>query len=172
VLVSLACPCLSLYATCISHNWHTHVVLAPAMLCRAVPCHAVLCCAVCSVWRLDSGSYPDLAQLLYDTWTNRNEARAAAGLSPLPPLTLLHSNISTLDDIREVGGWVGGCVCRGSGGGGGWGGTARIRPAWGGGARGWTCVWGWGWGMRRQKLSKECVCCRAAAAALKHQLTG
>jgi hypothetical protein len=54
------------------------------------------------VWRLDSGSYPDLAQLLVDTWTRRKKARTASGLSALPPLQLLHSNISTLDDIREV----------------------------------------------------------------------
>jgi hypothetical protein len=62
-----------------------------------------LCVYACSVWRLDSGSYPDLAQLVYDTWSRRNVARAAAGLAPLPPLQLLHSNISSLDDIREVG---------------------------------------------------------------------
>jgi hypothetical protein len=59
-----------------------------------------LCC--CSVWRLDSGSYRDLAQLIHDTWARRNKARAAAGLAQLPPLQLLHSNISTLADIREV----------------------------------------------------------------------
>lgn len=39
-----------------------------------------------------------MAQLLHNTWTRRSRARQ----SPLPPLQLLHSNISTLDDIREV----------------------------------------------------------------------
>jgi hypothetical protein len=55
------------------------------------------------VWRLDSGCYRVLAQLLHDTWQRRNTVRAAAGAPPLPRLQLLHSNISSLDDIREVG---------------------------------------------------------------------
>jgi hypothetical protein len=44
-----------------------------------------------------------MAQLIYDAWQARNTERQGAGLPPLPPLTLLHSNISTLDDIRQVG---------------------------------------------------------------------
>jgi hypothetical protein len=54
------------------------------------------------VWRLDSGAYAELAQLLHDAWRARNAARAAAGLPPLHPLQRLHSNISSIHDIEEV----------------------------------------------------------------------
>lgn len=64
--------------------------------------HIDTLCVPHSTWRLDSGSYPDLAQLIYDTWARRNSARTTAGLAPLPPLQLLQSNISSLDDIKEV----------------------------------------------------------------------
>jgi hypothetical protein len=51
---------------------------------------------------MDSGDYPTLAQLVLDSWQQRNTERQAAGLQALPQPKLMHSNISSVDDIREV----------------------------------------------------------------------
>jgi hypothetical protein len=55
------------------------------------------------VWRMDSGDYPTLAQLIMDAWQQRCSERQAAGLAALPRPQLMHSNISSVDDIRKVG---------------------------------------------------------------------
>eukprot|EP00775_Hariotina_reticulata_P004409 gene4409-4662_t len=54
------------------------------------------------VWRLDSGNYPELAALLRQTWSKRCHARQAGGLPELPPLRFMHSNISSIEDIKQA----------------------------------------------------------------------
>jgi hypothetical protein len=51
---------------------------------------------------MDSGDYPSLTQLVLDAWQQRCSERQAAGLAPLPRPRLMHSNISSVDDIRKV----------------------------------------------------------------------
>lgn len=48
---------------------------------------------------MDSGDYRETAQLVVGAWEERCAALAAEGRPPLPPITLLHSNIDALDDI-------------------------------------------------------------------------
>lgn len=54
------------------------------------------------VWRMDSGDYPTLAQLVIASWQQRSASRQAAGLQALPKPQLMHSNIDSIEDIRQV----------------------------------------------------------------------
>jgi len=59
---------------------------------------------LCRVWRLDSGNYLEVAALIQQTWSKRCQARQADGLPELPLLKFIHSNISSIGDIKQASG--------------------------------------------------------------------
>jgi hypothetical protein len=83
-----------------SDDYPTLAELLPVENTKHMPAAAA---AVRRVWRMDSGDYPSLAQLILDAWQQRCSERQAAGLAALPRPQLMHSNISSVDDIRKVG---------------------------------------------------------------------
>ena len=53
-------------------------------------------------WRLDSGSYPEMAEIVVSAWEQLNQQRAAAGRSEWPRPSLMHSNLSDVRHVEEV----------------------------------------------------------------------
>jgi hypothetical protein len=62
-----------------------------------------LCAAPIRVWRLDSGDYATVASAVVEAWEQRCQQREAAGLPPLPRPLLMHSNLSSVEEVQEVG---------------------------------------------------------------------
>ena len=56
---------------------------------------------VFSSWRLDSGSYADMAEVVVGAWERRcSSLRARDGRPPRPQL--MHSNLSSVEEVLEV----------------------------------------------------------------------
>ena len=58
--------------------------------------------AVFRQWRLDSGSYPEMAEVVVSAWEQLNQQGAAAGRSEWPRPSLMHSNLSDVRHVEEV----------------------------------------------------------------------
>lgn len=57
----------------------------------------------CRQWRMDSGEYAEMAGIVMDAWAQRCASCTAAGQEPPAWPHLMHSNLSSLGDIAEVG---------------------------------------------------------------------
>jgi len=54
------------------------------------------------MWRLDSGEWQENAALIMDAWHQRCWLREQEGCAPSAPPQLMNSNVSSVDDVREV----------------------------------------------------------------------
>ena len=52
-------------------------------------------------WRLDSGSYNDMAEVVMSAWEHRCTTLNAGGVKPPRP-QLMHSNLSSVEEVAEV----------------------------------------------------------------------
>ncbi|KAG2436749.1 hypothetical protein HXX76_006273 [Chlamydomonas incerta] len=67
----------------------------------AIPEHA-RCFDLFRVWRIDSGTYEDVAAQVVAAWRERCAELAAAGRPPLRPPQLMHSNLDSVEQIAQV----------------------------------------------------------------------
>ena len=56
---------------------------------------------VFSSWRLDSGSYPDMAEVVVNAWERRCSSLAPEDSKPPRP-QLMHSNLGDVTEVLEV----------------------------------------------------------------------
>jgi len=56
---------------------------------------------VFSSWRLDSGSYADMAEVIMSAWEHRCTNLTAGDVKPPRP-KLMHSNLSNVEEVAEV----------------------------------------------------------------------
>lgn len=78
----------------------------------------LICVLHCRVWRIDSGSYEDIAELIVSAWETRcaqlregaGSAAGSAGAPPdsagisidLPRPILMHSNLGSVEEVLQV----------------------------------------------------------------------
>lgn len=60
---------------------------------------------VFSSWRLDSGGYADMAEAVVSAWERRCAALKPGDVHPPRP-HLMHSNLSSVDEVAEVCRWA------------------------------------------------------------------
>lgn len=54
------------------------------------------------VWRIDSGEYTEVANVILDAWKTRCEVAEAQGLEPIPRPLLMHSNLGSVQELLET----------------------------------------------------------------------
>lgn len=60
------------------------------------------CIDLFNTWRIDSGQYEDIAELVMSAWERRCVAAGSDGCPPPPRPTLMHSNLSSVEEVLQV----------------------------------------------------------------------